>query len=225
MSVLRSNQSLSPIQKRVNRVVPLLSCLVGIAFGLWVAKDCAAITSGYEASYSNVLALFVGVALCVLGLLMLIYWRTRWVGAGLIAAGILSYAAFWTGIAVLLKEDRVAWTHEQEISFGPDQKASAVIYFRKEITDQQVEDFDSTVLMLPALPGRSGRDYPTFVTVYLHLLPDQANGHLAVALTFLNNAPPDEVKAYLARIQADSRVETVFLNTSPNSIHADSKHL
>lgn len=225
MPLLRSNQPLSPIQERVNRVVPLLSALIGIAFGLWVAKDCAALASGYLANYSNVLALFIAVALCVLGLLMLIYWRTRWVGAGLIAAGILTYAAFWTGMAVLLKEDRVAWTHEQEVPLlGPDQKASAVIYFRKEVTDREVEDFNSTVLTLHARPGRSGRDYPAFVSEYVRLIPDQANGHWAIALNFRKNAPPDDVKAYLATIQADSRVETVFLNTAPNSIHADSKH-
>ena len=128
-------------------------------------------------------------------------------------------------MAVLLKEDLVAWRHEQMVSLGPDQKASAVIYFRKEITQQQVEDFNSTVLVGPALPGRDGRDYPTFVSLYLRLLPSQANGHWAIALTFLNNAPPDKVNAYLTTIKADSRVETVFLNTPPNSIHADSKHL
>jgi hypothetical protein len=224
MTLLRSNQPLSPSQKRVNRVVPLLSALVGVAFGLWVAKDCAAITSGYLASYSYLSALSISAALCVLGLLMLIYWRTRWVGAGLIAAGILSYATFYAGMAVLLKEDGVAWQHEQMVSFGPDQKASAVIYFRKEITDRQVEDFNSTVLMSPALPGRNGRYYPTFVSEYLRLIPDQANGHWAIALNFRNNAPPDKVKTYLEAIQADSRVENVFLDTSPNSIHADSKH-
>lgn len=85
-----------------------------------------------------------------------------------------------------------------------------------------MEDFHSTVLMGPALPGRDGRDFPTFVSMYLSLVPKQANGHWAIAL--LDNAPPDKVKAYLASIKADSRVETVFLNTSPNSIHADSKH-
>jgi len=160
----------------------------------------------------------------MLGLPLLIYWRTRWLGGGLIAAGILSYVTFYAGTAVLLKEDLVAWRHEQMVSIGPDQKASAVIYFRKEITQQQVEDFHSTVLMGPPLPGRDGRDYPTFVSMYLRLIPSQANGHRAIALTFLDNAPPDKVEAYLATIKADSRVETVFLNTSPNSIHADSKH-
>jgi hypothetical protein len=224
MALLRSNQPLSPIQRRVNRGAALLSALVGIALGLWVAEDCAATTSGYAATYDYAIALFIAIALCMLGLPLLIYWRTRWLGSGLIAAGILSYAAFYIGMAVLLKEDRVAWRHEQMVSFGPDQKASAVLYFRKEITHEQVEDFNSTVLMGPALPRHDGRDYPTFVRMYLRLLPSQANGHEAIALTFSDKAAPDKVSAYLATINADSRVETVFLNTSPNSIHADSKH-
>jgi len=118
----------------------------------------------------------------------------------------------------------VAWRHEQMVSIGPDQKASAVIYFRKQVTDQQVEDFARSVLMQPAMPRHDGRDYPTFVSEYLRLLPSQANGYEAVALTFFEKSPPDKVNAYLEAIKADGRVEKVFLNTSPVSIHIDSKH-
>lgn len=224
MPLLRSNQPLSPLQRRVNRGALLLLALAGIALGLWVAKDCAALTSGYAADYDYAIALFIAVALCILGLPLLIYWRTRWLGAGLIAAGILSLATFYVGMVVLLKEDRVAWRHERMVPLGPDQKASAVIYFRKEVTDRQVEDFDSTVLMSAAPPRHDGRDYPAFVSVYLRLLPSQANGHEAIALTFVRDAPPEKVNAYLATIEADSRVEKVFLNIAPNSVPADSKH-
>lgn len=224
MALLRSNQPLSPLQRRVNRGALLLLALGGIALGLWVAKNCAALTSGYAADYDYAIAFFIAVTLYILGLPLLIYWRTRWVGAGLIAAGILSFATFYVRMVVLLKEDRVAWRHGQMVSLGPDQRASAVIYFRKEITNRQVEDFNSTVLMRPAPPRHDGRDYPAFVSTYLRLLPGRANGHEAIALTFVRNAPPEKVNAYLATIEADSRVETVFLNIAPNSVPADSKH-
>jgi hypothetical protein len=224
MALLRSNQPLSSLQRRVNKGALPLSALVGSALGWREAKECAAITSAYLADYNYAITFFIAIALSMLGLALLIYWRTRWLGGGLIAAGILSYAVFYGGMAVLLKEDRVAWRHEQMISFGPDQKASAVIYFRKGITDRQVEDFNLSVLMGPALPRHDGRDYPAFVHTYLRLLPSQANGHEAIALTFFDDAPTDKVNAYLATIKADRRVETVILNTSPNSIHADSEH-
>jgi len=223
MAILSSDRPLSVLQQRVNWGALLLLSLAAVAVGLWFTKQVASITSGYAADYDYAGAFFISIALCVLGLPLLIYWRTRWIGSGLIAAGVLGYVAFSIGMQVLLKENRVAWQHEKMVSFGPDKKASAVIYFHKEVTDREVEDFASSVLMGPAMPRHEGRDFPAFVSQYFRLLPSQANGHNAVALTFWNNSPPDKVNAYLATIKADRRVETVFLNVSPDSIHADSK--
>ena len=150
--------------------------------------------------------------------MLLIYWRTRWFGIGFIAVGIFSYVMFLGGMALLTKEDHVAWRHEKMVSFGPDKKASAVIYFRKGITSQQVEVFNSTVLEVPTSQS-PGHGHPAFVQTYLRLA--QANGHEGIALTFFDNASADKVNAYLTTIRADSRVEKVFLNTSPSSIRTD----
>ena len=200
--------------------VLLLACL-GIGLGFWEARDCASLRFAYIADYSYAGVLSLSIGLSVIGLLLLIYWRTRWVGAGLIAAGILSCAMFYTGMTVLVKEDRVAWRHEPPLERfgGPGAKASAVIYFRRGVTREQVEEFDSLVLQGPAPPWHDGRDYPPFLATYVSLLPSQANGHEAIALTFFNDAPPDKVNAYLATIKADSRVARVFLDTAPDAIH------
>ncbi len=223
MSLLHSNRPLSGLQQRVNRTALSLLALAGVALGWWEAKECAAIYYGYAAGYSFGIAVFLAVSLSTLGLLLTIYWRTRWFGCGLIAAGILSCAVFYGGIYVLLKQDRVAWQHEPPmVSIGPDAEASAVIYFRAGISSPQVEDFNSSVLMLPAKPSDNGRAYPPFVQEYLRLIPSQANGHEAIALTFFKNAPADKTTAYLTIIKADSRVEKVFLNMSPDSIKPDS---
>ena len=225
MAVLEPDKPLSRLQRQMNMGILLLLAAAGVAFGMWEAKKCAAITFGYVADYSYVGALFLAVGPGIIGLLLLIYWRTRWFGAGLVVAGILSYAVFYGGMAVLLKEDRVAWRHEPPmVSFGPDQKASAVIYFRKGTTGQQVEDFKSSVLEVPAQPRHEGRGYPDFVRVYLRLQPRQASGHDAIALTFFDNAPPERVNAYLATIRADARVEAVLLNVAPSSIQGVSEH-
>jgi hypothetical protein len=195
-----------------------------MAFGVSNAYNAASITSGYAAGYVYAGAFFLSIFIYLLGLLLLIYWRTRWFGWGLIAAGVLSYLSFWGGNAVLTKLDRVAWKHEQMIRFGPEQKSSAVIYFRKEVTNRQIEDFNRSILMLPSVPQHDGPDYPAFVSEYLRLLPMQANGYDAVAIGFFDKSPADKVNAYLAVIKADSRVERVFLDVAPTSIHIDSKH-
>jgi hypothetical protein len=224
MPILFTDQPLPLAQRRSNFYLPLLLGSLGIAAGIWTAKGCASITSGYAATYTYAGIVFFAAALFLCGIPFLIYWRTRWIGIGFVAAGVLSFAAFHGGMAVLSKEGRVAWQHEQRVRFGPDQKASAVVYFRKEVTAQQVEDFASSVLELPAKPGRQGRDFPVFVRGYLRLTPTQANRHWAVALTFADNALPNQVEAYLSAIRADNRVETVFLNASPDSIHFDTKN-
>jgi hypothetical protein len=223
MPLLSSGKPVSHLQRRANWSVLILCIVLGVALGWWNAKDCAATYSGYLASYSYVFASAALIGLCVIGLLLLIYWRTRWLGFGLIAAGILSCAMFYGGMKVLLREDRVAWVHEQMVRRDLDTKASAVIYFRIGTTPQEREDFDSLVLQEPAAPRHAGRDYPAFVQLYWALGPDQANGHDAVALTFFGNAPVGQVNAYLAKIRADSRVERIFLEAAPSSIHIESQ--
>jgi len=207
--------------RRANHVILLVSILIGVALGVEQARECAAVSATYLADYSFAISFSIFTTLSILGLPLLVYWRTRWLGAGFIAVGMLSYVIFLSGMAVLTKEDRVAWRHEKMISFGPDQKASVLIYFRKGITSQQVEDFNSTVLEVPTTQ-RPGHGHPPFVQTYLRL--SQSNGHEGIALTFFDNAAADKVDAYLTAIRADQRVENVFLNTSPNSIHFDSEH-
>jgi len=55
--------------------------------------------------------------------------------------------------------------------------------------------------------------------LYWRLAPDQANGHWGVALTFKDEARPEEVTGYVERIKRDSRVDNVYLNVAPNAIH------
>jgi hypothetical protein len=224
MPLLTSNQPLSVWQRRTNWAALLFLSLAGVGLGLWNAHDVSFVTSGYAAAYTYGAVFFFGIFLLMAGSFLLVYWRTRWFGWGLIAAGILSYLSLCGGVAVLTKLDRVSWKHEQMVRFGPDQKASVVIYFRKQVTNEQVEDFNRSVLMVPSVPQHDGPDYPAFVSEYLRLLPTQANGYNAVAIGFFDNSPADKVKAYLALIKADNRVERVFLDTAPDAIRIDSKH-
>jgi hypothetical protein len=198
--------------------------LSGCFLGIWEARSCAKVAFGYIAGYNYAAALFIAAALLIFGLILCIYWRTRLIGIGFIASGILSYAVFLGGMSFLLKRDQVAWRHEPPlVSFGPQQKAAVVIYFRKGTTDQQIEDFVSSVLEEPAEARHEGRDYPAFVSSYLRLLPSQANGFDGCALNFWQNNPTDEKDLYIAQIRKDQRVARIFLNTSPSSITIDGR--
>ena len=220
MPVLRPDSPPSVTQRRVDRIALVLLSCSGIVFGVLQARNSAGIAFGYLAGYAYVAAVSLALLLAVIGLLLAIHWRTRWVGIGLIAAGLLSCVAFFASMAVLLKLDRVAWRHERLVFFGPNQKASLVIYFRQEVTEKQVEDFRSSVL---AESSKTPSKFPTFVSAYLRLTPQQANGHWGVALTFRDAAPHDPLQSYVEKVKLDPRVAAVFVDIAPASIHATSE--
>lgn len=205
MPVLSSNRPPSEALRLANRITLIVLSAIGIVFGAWQANHCAAIRFGYAAAYAYAAVVFLAVVLCVVGLLLAIYWRTRWIGAGLVAAGLLGCTSFYGGMALLLRLDRVAWRHEPPlVAFGPDQKAGLVIYFRHGTTDEQIEEFQ--------------KQTPSFVSEYLRLPPSQANGHDAVALTFSENARPDQVRWYIEKFERDGRVEKTYRDVAPTAI-------
>jgi hypothetical protein len=118
-------------------------------------------------------AVFWAIALVGIGLLLLVDWRTRGIGAGLVAAGLLSCVTFYGGIAVLLRLDRAAWRHEPPPSaIGPDQTASLVIYFRHGTTEEQIKEFRSSVLTGTAEPSEYLRYRTTFCEIpFPHTFP------------------------------------------------------
>ena len=107
----------------------------------------------------------------------------------------------------MLRLDRVAWQHEPPlVAIGPDQKATLVIYFKSGTTDEQIEEFNSSVLT-----GTTERPE------YLRLFPRQANGHEGVALTFSKDTRPEQVTGYVEKIKGDSRVEKVYRDIVPTA--------
>ena len=100
MPILEPSESLTQFQHTLNRVSVFLLGTAGMLLGFWEAKGCAAVGFGYMAIYSYVFALFLAVGLSIVGLVFTIYWRTRWVGVGLIVAALLSYAFFYAGMVI-----------------------------------------------------------------------------------------------------------------------------
>jgi hypothetical protein len=223
MSLVRAPEIRSQSQRRFEKVAFWGLCCAGFAFGLWQAYECARIVYGYVAAYSFAGAIGSATILVTIGLLLTVFWRTRGMGFGFVLAGFLSCVTFYAGIATLTRLDRVAWKHEPPlVAFGPDQKASAVIYFCPGTTHDQIENFPDSVLYVNAEPRHAGKDYPAFVESYLRLLPEQANGHDAVALTlFPNTGTAKEIGAYLSKIESDRRVAKVFTGIAPTAIHLE----
>ena len=220
MPVLEATAPLTKAQKQRRWIAASILVLASVGFAIWAAIDCASIAFGYAASYSFAMVFMLSCAFVIVGTLLMIYWRTRSTGAVLVGSGIAMYLIFLGCIGLLKKFDKVAWKHEPPTqSFGPDQQASLVIYYRPGITDRQIEDFVEHKLENYPSKVHDGTDFPDFVTEYLGLIPPQANGFTGSALTFKPGAHGAAVDSFVAMVQSDPRVARVFRDTAPNAIH------
>src|SRR5260221_4339452 len=109
MPLLTASNPISRIQCRVNKVAVLVLASVGVLLGLWEAYECSLVAFGYAAGYNYASAIAIAIALCVIGLPLLIYWRLRWICAAFIPMGIVSCAAFYGGVVWLCKTGHVGW--------------------------------------------------------------------------------------------------------------------
>jgi len=220
ISILKGPATRSSSERRRNRWLIILFSAMGIVLGCWQAHAISKIRFSYIAGYSHAIAFILAAYLIVLGLPFLIYWRTRWVGFGLLLAGALSLVFYLGGLEISLRLNRVAWQHEPVHLLGTAQKASAVIYFCADTTVQQIDDFHREVLEVPN-PSYGDRRFPVYLSSYLRLAPSQANGYQGVALRFNQGTAPDQIKNYVARIDSDPRVLHVFIDAVPDLIHVD----
>lgn len=219
MRVFEAGMPLSRAQRRRRWIAASVIAAAGTGFAVWAAIDCARTTFGDVASYSYAMVFIFGCVLAIIGLLLMVHWRTRSTGAAFLGTGILTYLVFLGCIGILKRFDKVAWQHEPPEQFiGPDQQASLVIYYRPGTTEQQIEDF--VVHKLENYPSKvhDGSDLPDFVTDYMVLVPTQANGFDGSALTFKPGAHGAAVDSFVSMVRSDPRVSRIFRDTSPDAI-------
>jgi hypothetical protein len=220
MPVFAATTPLTRAQKRRRWIAASVIVAVGLGFAVWAAIDCSHIAFGYIASYSFAAVFMFGCVFVVIGLLLMIYWRTRTAGAAFLSTGVATYLVFLGCIGILKKFDKVAWVHEPPVrAMGPDQQASLIIYYRPGTTDQQIEDFVEHKLDGYPSKVHDGTDLPEFVSEYLRLNPSQANGFDGSALTFRPGAHGAAVDSFVAIVESDPRIARVFRDTPPNAIY------
>jgi hypothetical protein len=223
MPVFEAVVPLSRAQKQRRWIAASIIVATSVTVAVWAAIDCAQVAFGNAASYTYGAVFFLACLVALIGALLMIYWRTRSSGAVLFGSGVAMYLLFLGCIGILKKFDKVAWQHEPPVrSFGPDQRASLVIYYRPDATDRQIEDFVEHKLENYPSKVHDGTDFPDFVTEYLGLIPPQANGFTGSALTFKPDAHGDTVDSFVEMVKSDPRVARVFRDVAPNAIHLPS---
>jgi hypothetical protein len=218
MPIFRASGPPSRAQRLFSSISAILIMIGLCALGLREAYSAVQAGDGHAPGAWYQTLFLIAIATCLCGFLLCIYWRTRAVGASLMAAAILGYLAFLGGTAWFSSRDQASW-HQQDAHQNVNQRFSIVVYFRKGAPQAQVNDFIDSVLKVPGQPMHPAPEFPWFVIDYASLTPAQANGFEAVAVKLRDSAPSSATAPYLARIRADQRVDRVFLDIAPQSIH------
>lgn len=100
---------------------------------------------------------------------------------------------------------------------GPNVPASLVIYFKGGASEEQIDNFYRNQLFARRADGR-GEDHKFGIRSDFRLLPSQANGHDAIAVTFHENVSEEDRRKARASFESSEVVYKVFENIAPKDI-------
>jgi hypothetical protein len=100
------------------------------------------------------------------------------------------------------------------VSFGPGVAADLTIYFKPDVTEQQIQTFWEQVLSKPATA--SGRAHRDGVSGLVRL--PAKNGREGIAVTFLAGVKPADRQALRSSIDASPLVLKVVENAIPDNV-------
>ena len=105
-----------------------------------------------------------------------------------------------------------------EVPIGPDTKHNLVIFFNRDATHDQIENFHDEELSYYTWCGN--RDTLPAIKEYLRIFP--VDGYEAVALKLFSNATQAERDTVKSKVRASALVHKVFEDVAPQDIkHVD----
>jgi hypothetical protein len=100
-----------------------------------------------------------------------------------------------------------------EVPIGPDTKHDLLIFFKRDATHDQIENFYTEVLRYPS----GGEHYPLpGIKEELRVFP--VDGYEAIAVKFFANATQTQREDIKSRVRASSLVHKVMENVVPQDI-------
>lgn len=124
----------------------------------------------------------------------------------------------WRCVATKAEEIVQTYQKQKIVRFGPEVKASLVIVFKPDVTDEQVEGFRRSVLRV-ATSNETESNYLSGIRQYLRVLPIQK--HNAVALTFHEDIAQAQREGIMKRVKSSPLVYKVFENIAPVDVKPD----
>jgi hypothetical protein len=147
---------------------------------------------GYAAGYAIGGAFSLCGLAIILGLAFLVFPQTRNVGVATLISGVLLPCVFFEGIHVSESKGWISWANEpKQVVFGPDVRASEVVYYNLGVTEAQMENFE-----------RGFFDSNPYATYFVRLSSLQAHGHDGFAIGLspsLSKARREQIRSELVR--------------------------
>lgn len=123
----------------------------------------------------------------------------------------------WRCVATMANQIKDADKNKEEkmVRFGPDVKYSFVVYFKKKVTEEEIESFLRQNIHETREDGK-GHSFRTGICEYLRLLPLQ--DHEAFAIQICEDAAPYERENVKRRLKASAIVHRALENMTPADV-------
>jgi hypothetical protein len=204
---------MSRSQKALICVIPALAILLGVSLVNSFNRE----PSGYVAVYDAVAMWMLSLLVLLMGIVLLIFRRTRFSGWVVAAAAFLVPIVFFVGVKVSFAAGLNSWLNAPLVHFGPDVRSSLVVYYKAGISHKEISDFQDAQLYQARRDGH-GKDFKPGIRTFLALLPDQAHGHYAFALDLDSAMRPDQRESLISSLSNSPLVFKVYREVAPNSI-------
>jgi ketosteroid isomerase-like protein len=121
----------------------------------------------------------------------------------------------WRCVATKAEEIVQTYQNQKIVKFGPDIKANLVVVFKREVTNDQVEEFRRNVLQIVA-SNEGERSYYPGIRQYLRSLPIEE--HEAIAITFHEDITGNQRISIIDRVKSSPLVLQVFEDIAPANV-------
>jgi hypothetical protein len=147
---------------------------------LWLVgslvRNYNSVPSGYVAVYPVLAMWLLTLFMALFAAIFLMIPHTRFLGWVLAFAVISIPCLFFFGVKVSEMAGLNRWIKAPLIRFGPDARASLVVYYQFGATKAQIDEFEDTKLFQARNENR-GRDLRWGIREFSRLAPTYAHGH------------------------------------------------
>jgi hypothetical protein len=204
---------MSRSQKALICVVPALA----ISLGVFLVNSFNREPSGYVAVYDAVAMWMLSFLVLLMGVVLLIFRRTRFSGWVVAAAAFLVPIVFFVGVKASVAVGLNRWLNAPLVHFGPDVRSSLVVYYKAGISEAEMSNFQDAQLY-QARPGGHGKEFKPGIRTFLALIPEQAHGHYAFTLDLDSRMSPEQRESLVSSLSSSPLVFRVYRAVAPNSI-------